>query len=324
VSSPSDARSAGPVVLCAGIAVQDLVFRVERFPPPGGKIQAQDFVIVGGGCAANAAVAIARLGGRARYAGPLGGPAGGEPLSDRLLAYLAAEGVTTEGVVRVDGVTAPVSAIFIDANGEKMIATRRDPKLTAARLGDPEALVADIAALLVDNRYPDFVLPLCRAARRHGRPVVIDADKITSLEDPLLAAASHVIFSAECLLGTTEMTELEPALRQAAARTGAFIAVTNGPDDVLWIETLGLRRMPVFTVATVDTLAAGDVFHGAFALAIAEGGDEPAAMRFAAAASALKCARFGGIAGAPNRAKVDALLAATVSNVLPKIENFSM
>jgi sulfofructose kinase len=312
MSSASDARAAGPVVLCAGIAVQDLVFRVERFPPPGGKIQAQDFVIVGGGCAANAAVAIARLGGRARYAGPLGGPAGSEPLSDRLLADLAREGVATEGVVRVRGVTAPVSAIFIDAAGEKMIATRRDPRLATARVADPDGSVADIAALLIDNRYPDFVPALCRAARERGRPVIVDADRVTSIEDPLLAAATHVIFSAECLLGTTGMTELEPALRNAAARTGAFIAVTNGPDDVLWIEALGLRRMPVFAIEAVDTLAAGDVFHGAFALALAEGQDERAAMRFAAATSALKCTRFGGIAGAPRRSEVDALLAERV------------
>jgi sulfofructose kinase len=305
----SDQRGTRPAVLCAGIAVQDLVFRVERFPLPGRKIAAQDFVIVGGGCAANAALAIARLGGRSRYAGPLGGPAGSDALSDRLLADLAREGVDTEGVVRVEGVTAPVSAIFIDAAGEKMIATRRDPKLAMARVPDPETLVADIAALLVDNRYPDFVLPLCQATHRRGRPVVIDADRATSIDDPLLALATHVIFSAECLLGTSGMTELEPALRQAAARTGAFVAVTDGPHDVLWIEALGMRRMPVFAIEAVDTLAAGDVFHGAFALALAEGRDELAAMRFAAATAALKCTRFGGIAGTPCRAEVDAFLA---------------
>jgi sulfofructose kinase len=308
MSSASGAPSAAPIVLCAGIAVQDLLFRVERFPLPGQKIQAQDFVTVGGGCAANAAVAIARLGGRIRYAGPLGGPAGNEPSSDRLLADLAREGVVTRDVVRLDGVSAPVSAIFIDGSGEKMIATRRDPRLATARVADPDSVVADIAVLLVDNRYPDFALPLCQAMRRRKRPVVVDADKVTSIEDPLLATATHVIFSAECLLGTTAMTELEPALRQAA-RIGAFIAVTNGPDDILWIEAPGLRRTPVFPVKAVDTLAAGDVFHGAFTLALAEGKDEPAAMRFAAAAAALKCTRFGGIAGSPSRPEVDVLLA---------------
>jgi sulfofructose kinase len=67
-----------PVVLCAGIAVQDLIFRVEAFPPPGGKSQASEFLSIGGGCAANAAIAVARLGGAARYAGPLGGLAGAD------------------------------------------------------------------------------------------------------------------------------------------------------------------------------------------------------------------------------------------------------
>ena len=68
-----------------------------------------------------------------------------------------------------------------------------------------------------------------------------------------------------------------------------------------------LRRMPVFAVEAVDTLGAGDIFHGAFALALAEGRDEVAAMRFGAAAAALKCTRFGGIAGTPRRAEVEAL-----------------
>ena len=78
--------------------------------------------------------------------------------------------------------------------------------------------------------------------------------------------------------------------------------MTNGPDDVLWLEGRALRRSPVFAVAAVDTLGAGDVFHGAFTLALAEGRDLAGAMRFAAAAAGLKCTRVGGSAGAPTRA----------------------
>jgi sulfofructose kinase len=73
--------------------------------------------------------------------------------------------------------------------------------------------------------------------------------------------------------------------------------------------------MPVFAVAAVDTLGAGDTFHGAFALALAEGRDEPAAMRFAAAAAALKCTRFGGISGTPGRAEVAAFLDARANSL---------
>ena len=67
----SSARNSG-IVLCVGIAVQDLLFRVDAFPPPGGKTMTHDFMAVCGGCAVNAAIAVARLGGRARYSGPLG------------------------------------------------------------------------------------------------------------------------------------------------------------------------------------------------------------------------------------------------------------
>src|ERR1700741_4225805 len=74
----SSSAERAPLILCAGIIVLDEVFRVDEFPQPDGKVQATEFFVVNGGCAANAAVAIARLGGRASLAGPMGGPAGEE------------------------------------------------------------------------------------------------------------------------------------------------------------------------------------------------------------------------------------------------------
>src|SRR5690242_10551458 len=102
-------RSEAPRILCTGIAVLDEVFRVDEFPPADGKAQATEFMAIGGGCAANAAIAIARLGGRASFAGPLGGPAGQEPISDRIVAGLAPEGVDASGCVRLDGVASAIS-----------------------------------------------------------------------------------------------------------------------------------------------------------------------------------------------------------------------
>ena len=139
--------------------------------------------------------------------------------------------------------------------------------------------------------------------------MVLDVDRATSLGDPLFATASHLIFSSEALVATMGTTDLGAALMSIAKSVRGFLAVTNGPDDVLWIEQGALRRLPVFKVAAIDTLGAGDSFHAGFALALAEGRDEVAAMRFGAAAAALKCTRFGGISGTPGRAEVDALLA---------------
>jgi len=303
----SSGSGKGASVLCAGIGVQDIVMRVPSFPPPGGKIMADDFMIVTGGCALNAAIAVARLGGAAHYAGPLGDPA--DPVSNQLMAELARESIGTAGVVRVSGAKAPVSAILVDSTGERLIATYRHSDISSAQIDNPDRLVADATVVLADNRFPDFVRPVCEAARRRNLVTVLDADMPTVEDDPLFAIATHVVFSSECLRETTGLRDLAEGLLRIAQRTRSFLAVSNGPEDVLYISGGALQRMKAFKVKVVDTLAAGDVFHAGFALALAEGRGELSAMRFGAAAAALKCMRFGGSQGAPQRAEVDQFLA---------------
>ncbi len=84
--------------------------------------------------------------------------------------------------------------------------------------------------------------------------------------------------------------------------------MTDGAGPIRWRAGDAGGEAPAFAVDAVDTLAAGDVFHGAFALALIEQGDPVRALRFAAAAAALKCARFGGGAAAPTRGEVERLL----------------
>lgn len=299
-----------PAIVCAGIIVLDEVLQVERFPPPDGKTLARNFFAVNGGCAANAAVAIARLGGRAALAGPIGGPAGEDVNGDRVLAALAREQVDCSGCERVAGVSTGLSAIFIDARGERMIVTYRDERLAAVAPADPVGLVASADAVLADNALPEFVRPICAAARARGLRVVLDADRPTHVADDLLQIATHVVFSSECLRATTGLDDLDAALERIGSATESFLAVTQGPHDVLWRDGRTLRRSPVFSVKAVDTVGAGDVFHGAFTLALTQGRELAAAMRFAAAAAGLKCTRLGGSAAAPYRAEVEALLAA--------------
>jgi sugar/nucleoside kinase (ribokinase family) len=298
-----------PTILCAGIAVIDYVFALAEFPVPGTKTRANDFVVSGGGCAANAAVAIARLGGTARLAAPLGGPAGADTVGDEILARLARAGIDCSGAVRIDGAQSPLSAIFIDTSGERLIVNHRDDRLSEAQAASPDALVADIDALLIDNRFSDFVLPIAQAARRRAIPVVLDGDEPTRRSEELLPVCSHVVFSAEGLRATAACEDLATALQRVGVRTDAFVAVTDGANGMLWLEDHEPRRLPAFAVKAADTLAAGDAFHGAFVLALAEGQAIADAMHFAAAAAAIKCTRFGGIAGAPTRAEVERFLA---------------
>lgn len=301
--------SAVPRILCAGIIVLDEVFRVEEFPQPDGKVQANGYFVVNGGCAANAAVAIARLGGRAALAGPMGGPEGEDDNGDRVLRALKREEVDCTFCLRIDGLATALSAIFMNARGDRTIVTYRDERIAATVSADAEAAVANADAVLADNRYPAFVEPICALARARGLPVVLDGDRPTVVDDPLFRLASHVVFSAECLRETTGIADLATALKRIARETGAFLAVSNGPDDILYLEAGVPHRLPVFKVAAVDTLGAGDAFHGGIALALAEGKPEVEAMRFGSAVAGIKCSRLGGSAGAPTRAEVEAFLA---------------
>jgi sugar/nucleoside kinase (ribokinase family) len=303
------ATAPAPRILCAGIIVLDEVFYVEEFPRPDSKVEAKDFFIVNGGCAGNAAVAIARLGGRAMLAGPLGGPAGKDGNGDRVLAALARERVDTGACQRVDGLATALSAIFVDARGDRTIVTYRDHRIAAAAPDDPQALVAGADLVLADNRYPQFVRPICEAARARKLRIVLDADKPAAANDPLFRLATHVVFSTECLTATSGCGDLAEGLQRMAQETDAFLAVSNGPHDILFLESRMLARVPVFPVRAVDTLAAGDALHGGFALALAEGRSEAEALRFGAAVAGIKCSRMGGSAGAPSRAEVEAMLA---------------
>src|SRR5580698_4008689 len=211
--------SEAPHILCTGIIVLDEVFRVEQFPQPDGKVQATGFFVVNGGCAANAAVAIARLGGRASLAGPMGGPAGDDANGDRVLAAFAREKIDCTFCQRVDGLATALSAIFMDARGDRTIVTYRDERIATATPADPDRIVAAADAMLADNRYPDFVRPICEAARRRNIPVVLDGDRPTVEDDPLFRIATHIIFSSECLRETTGLADLGAGLARIATHS---------------------------------------------------------------------------------------------------------
>lgn len=279
---------------------------VDKFPDAGTKVQASDFLVTTGGQAGNAAVAAARLGGRVTFAGPLG--ADDDEFAGRICDGLLREHVDCGGVLRVPGAMSSVSLILVDAAGEKMIATRRDRGLSDIVPVNAAQAVAAADAVVLDNRYPNFVIPICQAAAARGIPRVLDLDRAAEPDDPLLLACSHVIASAEALRAGTGAKDLRPALRKLGERFKGFLAFTDGSDGVYWLDAGEVRHMPAFKIKAVDTLGAGDVFHAAFAVRLVETGDLIAAMRFASAAAAIKCTRVGGLMGAATRAEVDDFL----------------
>lgn len=308
--APSNPKTTGkrpPRILCIGMPVRDLTFRVHGLPARGSKENATHFDEICGGNALNGAIGIVRLGGRASICGPMGDER--ETSSRYIFEKMAEEGIETRHLVHIPGLVTPISNIMIDPSGERTIVTFRDPELWNVRLPDTDELLDDCDAILTESRCATFCTDLCAEATRRGIPVVVDVDRAMSLREGLLTASSHLIFSSEPLQETAGVADDGEALKKIAKLTPSFLAGTRGAQGTIWLdEEHNLQQTPAFPVHTVDTLGAGDVFHGAFALAITEGQALRAALRFASAAAALKCTRFGGAFAAPQRTEVEALL----------------
>jgi sulfofructose kinase len=292
-------------VICVGIAVMDQVLAVERLPCGGGKHRARDHVEVGGGQAASGAVTVARLGGRAAWWGRVGD----DPLGARILDDLEAEGVDVSGARQVPGAHSQTAFVVVDRAGERQIVSHVDPGLDA----DPGFLPLDqldqADVVLVDARWPEGSAAVLQAARAVGLATVLDAEETAdNTVSELAPLATHVIFSEPGLEQLTGTGDPAAGLRMARELGPRLVAVTRGAGGCLWLDEGMLRHTPAFEVDVVDTLGAGDVFHGAFALALAEGLLIAAGLRLASAAAALKCTRFGGRLGIPSRGQAEALL----------------
>lgn len=296
-----------PRVICVGHAALDRVFSVESWPAESGKIAAHRFAESGGGMAANAAASIARLGGEAVFWGPTGDDA----VADATRAWLVADGVAAEWLRRFPGRTSSHSAVIVDARGERLVVGYRGTALQAPADWLPLEQIQSASAVLADVRWPAGAAMALQAARDAGIPAIIDAEIADiGILKTLIGIADHIIFS-ERGLAAWSGDDIEGGLQRALKKDARIAAVTRGAAGATWIESIAPRKRrhcPAFPVNVVDTLAAGDVFHGAYALTVAEGQPIDEAIRFSSAAAAIKCSRPGGRTGAPDRYEVETFL----------------
>ena len=293
-------------ILCLGMSALDAIYRVPMIPAHPTKVLATAFTESGGGMAANASVATARLGGDVQYWGRLGDDA----LGERILRQLTAEGVGVSHVRRVSGRVSPSAAILVAPDGERLVCAYNDPALDRDPSWLPLAEVQSFDAILADVRWPEGAAAVLDAARAAGLPAVLDGDigPPEVLLD-LAARATHAVFSEPGLACAGGTDSPGAALERVARGRACVVGVTLGPEGFLWRHDGVERRAPAFPIEAVDTLAAGDVWHGAFTLALGRGQAIAAAARFANAAAAIKCTRVGGRTGAPNAAEVERWLA---------------
>lgn len=297
----------GRRLLSVGALTEDTIYRLAELPAGPGKFIPDESVRIAAGMATAAAIAAARQGG----AVALWASIGDDGVGRELIRDVAAEGVDCSLIRVVPGGRSAVAAILVEAGGERIIVPHYDP----ATQSDPGALPCPIAgrfdAVLVDVRWPDAAARALEAARAAGIPAILDADVATRpVLERLIPLATHVAAARPATAILFGDLPIEAATARLAAMCDATVIVTDGSRGTTWFDRAAnaVRHVPAPQIKAVDTLSAGDIFHGALALAIAE--DQPLveAIRHASAAAAIKCMRFGGRRGAPTRAETLAFL----------------
>jgi sulfofructose kinase len=283
-------------IICLGLSALDQVWRVDRlFSGQSEKIRSLDYSTLGGGMAANAAVTGARLGGAVAFWGRGGDDAAGHEMR----SALAAEGIDVANFRLFPDGRSSVSGIIVDKSGERQIVNFRG---TCPEATDwlPLDQVARASAVLADPRWVEGAVALFGKARALGIPTVLDGDVADAeVFERLLPLSDHAIFSEPALASFAGSAD-DAALNRLARFDCRVVAVTRGGEGVSWYENGRLQRRAAYPVSVVDTTGAGDVFHGAYVLAIGSGLEIGDAMAFASAAAALKCTRSGGRAGIPS------------------------
>lgn len=287
-------------LLVVGVAVVDFIFALENFPTEADKYRTDDAHVVGGGCAANAAVAITRLGGRAHLAARIGD----DLIGDLIVSDLEAEHVETSLIPRARGARSSFSSVYLDRDGERQIVNFRGDGL----IDDMEwvARAPRVDAVLADTRWTKGAIAALDVAKDQGIPGIVDGE--APMEPAVLERASHVAFSVQGLQSLTTATAPAEALEEIRGDLPGWACVTDGENGVFFTGPNEIEHIPAFDVEVVDTLAAGDVWHGAFALQVAEGAGERTAITFANAVAALKCTSIGGRSGCPGRDEVNEFL----------------
>ncbi|HVW42757.1 MAG TPA: PfkB family carbohydrate kinase, partial [Amycolatopsis sp.] len=241
----------------------DVVQRVVELPTPGEKVQSLSVEVAAGGPASNAAVTVAALGDEAVLLTVLGS----HPLADLARADLTACGVDVLDAAPGFAEPPALSAVAVrDRDGERTVVSRN---AGAARFAMPP-LDVRARTVLVDGHHPALALGTARWAREHGVPVVLDAGSWKPVFGELLPLVDIAACSARIAASAEDLLE----------RGAGTVVRTAGPDPVRWWTRDASGVVPVPAVQAVDTLGAGDVWHGAFAYGVGKF-ELPELIRFA-------------------------------------------
>ncbi len=276
-----------PRGLFVGLATVDVICRVEHHPAPNEKVVASERSLCAGGPATNAAVAFAHAGGSPL----LVSAAGTSPLSAIIRSDLAECGVEFHDIAGSADFVPAVATVMVDAGtGLRAVVLTKWGPLPAVSLPEP-AILDGVSVLLLDGHVLPVALPLARAARERGVPVVLDGGSWKPALEELLPFVDFAICSGDFHLPGRPDDSVLSGLISGGAR---FAAVSHGGEPIEWMNSRGQGgAIDVAGAAPVDTLGAGDVLHGVFCCFLARGGDPVQALTQAARVATHACGYFG-------------------------------
>ncbi len=274
--------------------------------PLDSKVEIIESFEQGGGPAATAAVAAARLGADTVFIGSVGDDSAG----NAIIEEFASENVDTSHIAVRKGGTSPRAYCWIEANtGKRSIAWTRGKREELASDEVDEELIRNSRICHLDGHQMEAALAAAKIAAANNIPVSLDAGTIRPGIEKIIEFTDILISSEEFARRYTGESDNESALRALGKNGAAVTAVTMGEKGSMALGKDGeIIRCPAFKITPVDTTGAGDVFHGAFCVRYLETKDVYECMRFASAVSALKCLKSGGRTGIPSRAEVDEFL----------------
>ena len=244
-----------------------------------------------GGNASNASIAISRLGGSVVFVSKIGN----DFFGNYILTELKSENINTDHMIVQKDINTSNSCVTIDNQGERQIVNFRSKKID---FKDNHFITTNkFNAYLTDGRLENATILILKEAKRHNKPGILDAENPVSKK--AVKIASHVAFSLQGLESFTNTSSIEKSLKIVKNFSNNFCCVTDGKNGVFFLDNNELVQVKPPKISAIDTLAAGDVWHGAFTLAISLGTSLLNACKFANLAASKKCENLGGIKGSP-------------------------
>lgn len=249
-----------PVGVFVGLATLDVIHRITDPPATNQKVTATAQFVAAGGPAANAAVTFAALGGDAVLVTALGD----DPVAGLIRADLAAYGVRVVDAAAGTTRAVPVSSVsVVESSGDRSVVSLDAVNSDAPPPDGLDDLVASADVVLVDGHHPLIGRAAVRSAATRATTTVVDAGRWKPVMSDLIPHVTDMVCSGDFRVpGAEHSAATAAALVGAGVRT---VVATHGGDPVEWWSDGESGLVPVPPVAVVDTLGAGDAFHGAYA-----------------------------------------------------------